>query len=602
MKQSDAIFLQVLNSRLLAITTEFAENILRAAHSTFIKETWDIAALLMSPQGEVISCPKEVAAKRLGMSLRRWLDRRPDPAPGDVFISNDPIATGLASHLNDVFIWKPVFVGDRLICYILAFVHVSDIGGLVPGSISPAASEIFQEGLRIAPVRLYRRNELVDEVRELMLANSRVPAQLWGDIGAVVGALNVCERRLLELADHYGPDAFDEGTAKLLSLAEARSRSMISDIPDGEYEFIDYIDGLPGLEPIRIKLVLRVEGDTVTLDFTGSAAEVKAAYNVYSHSQDGYWGLCRAFTDYFETLDPSVAWNNGLVRPIKVVAPVGTVLNPRPGAPCGARVATYFRIYYMILGALNKAMPGAMPSSGPASTGVMLVATGGGENARRINVGQAIFGGGGARAVADGFDGNEMVSWYLRNIPIEILEHEVDVLFREYAISPGTGGAGRYRGGHGTHVAVEFLVPATVTIRGLQRHQFRAWGVGGGRAGSLGSIVVNPDKPSERRIDAITVLEFDRGDVLALTSPGGGGFGDPMQRPPEQVVREVEEGLLSVEDARDQYGVSLDGGEIRLSKDRLADTGPVDAEVDFGLERITYERRLHETNGSTLGL
>lgn len=591
MMRSDAVFLQVLNSRLLAITTEFAENILRAAHSTFIKETWDIAALIMSPQGEVISCPKEVAAKRLGMSLRKWLEAGPSPASGDIFISNDPIATGLASHLNDVFIWKPVYCGDRLVCYALAFVHVSDLGGLVPGSISPAASDIFQEGLRISPVRLFRQGELVEEVRELMLANSRVPAQLWGDIGAVVGALNVCERRLLELLASYDAEMFAQGTEKLLKLAEERSRSLIREIPDGEYSFTDYIDGLPGLEPIRIKLTLRIEGDNVTLDFTGSADEVRAAYNVYSHSQDGYWGLCRAFTDYFETIDPSIAWNNGLVRPIKVVAPEGSVLNPHPGASCGARVATYFRIYYMILGALNKAVPGTMPSSGPASTGVMLVATGGGGSSRRINVGQAIFGGGGARPTADGFDGNEMVSWYLRNIPIEILEHEVDVVFKEYAISPGTGGAGRYRGGHGTRVSVEFLIPATVTIRGLQRHQFRAWGVGGGRPGSLGSIIVNPDRPDERRIDAITVLEFDSGETLSLTSPGGGGFGDPLERIADEVAREVDEGLLSPEDARDHYGILIDNGEIRLTERRNVKSFLSGSEIDYGAERINYESR-----------
>jgi N-methylhydantoinase B len=591
MMRSDAVFLQVLNSRLLAITTEFAENILRAAHSTFIKETWDIAALIMSPQGEVISCPKEVAAKRLGMSLRKWLEAGPSPASGDIFISNDPIATGLASHLNDVFIWKPVYCGDRLVCYALAFVHVSDLGGLVPGSISPAASDIFQEGLRISPVRLFRQGELVEEVRELMLANSRVPAQLWGDIGAVVGALNVCERRLLELLASYDAEIFAQGTEKLLKLAEERSRSLIREIPDGEYSFTDYIDGLPGLEPIRIKLTLRIEGDNVTLDFTGSADEVRAAYNVYSHSQDGYWGLCRAFTDYFETIDPSIAWNNGLVRPIEVVAPEGSVLNPHPGASCGARVATYFRIYYMILGALNKAVPGTMPSSGPASTGVMLVATGGGGSSRRINVGQAIFGGGGARPTADGFDGNEMVSWYLRNIPIEILEHEVDVVFKEYAISPGTGGAGRYRGGHGTRVSVEFLIPATVTIRGLQRHQFRAWGVGGGRPGSLGSIIVNPNRPDERRIDAITVLEFDSGETLSLTSPGGGGFGDPLERIADEVAREVDEGLLSPEDARDHYGILIDNGEIRLTERRNVKSFLSGSEIDYGAERINYESR-----------
>ncbi len=592
MARTEAVFLQVLNSRLLAITTEFAENILRAAHSTLIKETWDLAALLMSPEGEVISCPREVAAKRLGMSLRMWLDRNPVVRPGDIFIANDPVTTGLASHLNDIFIWKPVFVGDALVCYALAFVHVTDVGGLVPGSISPDAVDIFQEGLRVPAVRLFREGEIAEDVRDIFLTNSRVSAQFWGDVGAVVGALNICERRLVEMVTETGEEAFAKSTARLLALAEQRSRELIREIPNGEYDFTDYIDGLPNIAPIRLKLTVKVEDEDVTLDFTGSDDEVKAAYNVYSHSQDGYWGLCRAFTDYFETVDPSVAWNSGLVRPIKVAAPLGSVLNPRPGASCGGRVSTYFRIYYMILGALSKAMPGRLPASGPASSGIMLIATRDRATGdRRINVGQAIFGGSGARAVADGFDGNEMVSWYLRNVPVEILEREIDVRFRKYAISPGTGGAGTYRGGHGTMVDVEFLTPATVTLRGLQRYQFRAWGVTGGRSGSLGTIVINPGAENERRLGAITVLEFKEGDRLAVASPGGGGFGSPLRRDPEMVASDVAEGLLTDEEALLDYGVVLRDGKpdrdatLRL---RSARNEPPLA-IDFGAERLAFE-------------
>jgi len=598
--RNEAVFLQVLNSRLEAIVSELAENVLRAAHSTFIKETWDIAALLMTPEGEVFSCPREVAAKRIGMHLGMALealgaDRPGAIAPGDIFITNDPQSTGgLATHLNDMFLWKPVFWGERLVCFALVFVHLSDVGGLVPGSLSPAAVDIYQEGLRIPPMHLYRRGELIVDLRRLMLTNSRVPAQTWGDVTAVVGALNVCEKHIGALAEEYTAEEFAAGTQRLLDTAERRARALIAEIPDGSYRFVDYIDGLPNMEPIRLALVLTVAGDEMILDFSGSDPEVGAAYNLYSYSIDGHWGLTRALADYFQGLDPDVPWNSGLVRPLRIRAPKGSVVNPEADAACGMRVATYFRIYYMTFGALAEAAPGRIPASGPAEAGIMLIATHDRVTGkRRINVGQAMFGGSGGRAADDGFDGNEMVSWYLRNVPMEILEQEVDVRFLSYGIAPGTGGAGRYRGGHGTRISVEFLTPATVTIRGLQRHQFRAWGVDGGAAGARGTVVVRQHHEGERRLDAVTLLDLREHDVLTVVTPGGGGCGDPFARPAELVAHDVREGLIDAAQAAAEYGVVVapDGSvdAAATAAGRAAPRASLPA-IDYGPERVEFER------------
>jgi N-methylhydantoinase B len=591
-----AVVLQVLNSRVQAIVNELGENILRAAHSTLIKETWDLAALLTTPQGEIFACSKEIAAKRLGMNLAPGLRYRPDLAPGDIIVSNDPIGTGgLATHLPDLYFWKPIFSNDTLLCFALVFVHVSDVGGAVPGSISPASVEIYQEGLRIPPIHLFRDGELQGEIRDLILANSRVPQQLWGDITAVVGALNVVERRVHELIPEYPPADFLEGTAELLDIAEARARELIADMPNGRFTFTDYIDGLPNLDPIRMRLTLEIEGDTVTMDFTGSDPEVRAAYNLYSHSQDGHWGLTRAFTDYFQTLDPDVPWNSGLVRPIKVRAPKGTVVNPDGPVACGSRVATFFRVYYMVFGALGQAIPGAVPASGPAESAIMLIATydpvtGG----RRINVGQAMLGGGGARPAGDGFDGNEMVSGYLRNVPVEILEHELPVRFLEYGLAAGTGGAGRHRGGNGIRLMVQFLAPdTTVTIRGLQRHQFRSWGTNGGAAGERGTIIRNFETAREQALDSVTVLQFAAGETLRVTTAGGGGFGNPLERQPSTVENEVVEGLLGESQAAERYGVIVRSGAVDVEGTRVQRasmlTRPPRPLIDFGPERQAFE-------------
>jgi len=598
--RNEAVFLQVLNSRLEAIVTELAENVLRAAHSTFIKETWDIAALLMTPDGEVFSCPREIAAKRIGMHLGMALQalgaEQPGAiAPGDIFITNDPQSTGgLATHLNDMFLFKPVFWGETLVCFALVFVHLSDVGGLVPGSLSPAAVDIYQEGIRIPPIHLYRRGELVADLRRLLLTNSRVPAQTWGDVTAVVGALNVCERRIGALGEEYSAAEFAAGTQRLLDVSEQRARELIGAIKDGSYRFVDYIDGLPNMEPIRLALVLTIAGEEMILDFSGSDPEVGAAYNLYSYSIDGHWGLTRALADYLQGLDPDIPWNSGLVRPLRIRAPKGSVVNPEADAACGMRVATYFRIYYMTFGALAEAAPGTIPASGPAEAGIMLIATHDRVTGkRRINVGQAMFGGSGGRPRDDGFDGNEMVSWYLRNVPMEILEQEVDVRFLSYAIAPGTGGAGRFRGGHGTRISVEFLTPATVTIRGLQRHQFRAWGVEGGTAGARGEVHVRQYHEGERSLEAVTLLDMREHDVLTVVTPGGGGCGDPFQRPAEAVAADVREGLISAAQAQADYGVVLAAdGAIDADRTEASRSAPRAAppEIDYGPERIEFER------------
>lgn len=590
------VVLQVLNSRLQAIVNELGENVLRAAHSTLIKETWDLAALLTTPEGEIFACSKEIAAKRLGMNLGPGIRYNPDLQAGDIIISNDPIGTGgLATHLPDLYFWKPIYSGGRLVCFALVFVHVSDVGGSVPGSVSPANVEIYQEGLRIPPLHLFRRGELQAEIKDLILSNSRVPQQLWGDIAAVVGALNVVEQRIHELSNEYPAASFLDGTGELLRIAEARARELIASMPDGRYTFTDYIDGLP-IDPIRLRLTLEIEGDEVTMDFSGSDPEVRAAYNLYTHSQDGHWGLTRAFTDYFQTLDPDVPWNSGLVRPIKVRAPRGSVLNPDGVVACGSRVATFFRVYYMVFGALGQAMPEAIPASGPAESAIMLIATFDPvTGARRINVGQAMLGGGGGRSIGDGFDGNELVSGYLRNVPVEILEHELPVRFLEYGVARETGGAGRFRGGNGIRLAVEFLVAdTTVTIRGLQRHQFRSWGTNGGSAGERGTIVRDRGTDREESIAAVTVLHFDAGDTLQVTTAGGGGFGNPLERDPALVAGDVVEGLLTESAAARLYGVVLSGAGIddektRALRARMREAGERPL-IDYGPERGDFEK------------
>lgn len=589
--------LEVLANRLQAICNEMGENILRAAYSTFIKETWDIAAMLNTPEGETFACSKVIASKRLGMNLAPSLAQLRDVRPGDIFMSNDPISTGgMATHLPDVYLWKPIFADDQLVCFALAFVHVSDIGGAAPGSVLASATELAHEGLRIPPLRLFREGEVVQDVKRLVLTNSRVPDQVWGDIAAVIGALNTVERRVTDVITDTGAEAFVSGRDALIDLAERRARAILRQIPDGSYEFIDYVDSLPNMGPIRVCLTLHVRQGDITMDFEGSDPEVDAAYNLHSHSQDGHWGLSRVFADYVMTVDRDVPWNSGLIRPIRISAPEGSVLNPTPSAACAARVATFFRIYYVALGALSRALTELpLPASGPAHPGIMLIATNDPlTGAQRINVGQALYGGGGATPNSDGFDGQEMVSAYNQNVSVEMLELEMPVRFLEYGFAASSGGGGRFRGGHGVCASLLALQPNTVvSLRGIQRHQFRAWGVHGGKAGKRGVITLNPGMSRERHLETLTVHTLHQGEVLRVRTPGGGGYGDPLERPAERVAQEVSEGLVSAEDAFEIYGVVMPGGELdseaTRSERESRRIASVEGEIDFGDERTAFD-------------
>jgi N-methylhydantoinase B len=592
---SSRVGLSILKNQVQGLANELAHNILLAAHSTFVKETWDIGAIIVTPSGEVFGCPHVGAAKRLGMHLGPVLEHAGRGEPGDVFVTNDPLTSGgLALHLLDYFFWTPVVVGDTIVAYVVAFVHVSDVAGIVPGSISPEATELAQEGLRVPPVRLFTAGEIEPSVRDIILANSRVPDQLWGDIKAVLGALRVTERRVGELATSMGAQEFCTATEELIAIAEMRARAIIADVPNGRYTFVDYVDSLPNIDPIRLELALTVAGETIELDFEGSDPEVAAAYNVYTHSQDGNWAICRALSDFFMMRDPAAPWNSGLVRPVKLRAPVGSVLNPRRPVACGARTPTFFRIYYMICGALAAAVDD-MPASSPGESGVMLVATVDDETGKqRINVGQVMLGGGGARPGKDGYDCNEPVCAYLRNVPVEILEREMPVRFREYAIAGGTGGAGRFRGGDGARVVMEFLArESTVTVRGLARHQLRAWGIQHGRPGERGTIVVNAGTDRARPLDSVAVLRLDRHETLTIVTAGGGGYGDPYERDAEAVERDVALGLLAPDEALAAYGVVVGDGrvdEAATAKARSQDREPAPF-FDFGPERAAFEQR-----------
>jgi len=604
---TDRVQLEVLRNRFQAIADEMGYVVLRTGHTVFVKETGDFGVALVSRQGEVFATPYRVGVhlmvgKPMQDSIRYVEEHLGGWHEGDVFLSNDPVTTGgMATHLPDIYIWKPIFHEGELLCFAWSFIHFSDVGGRVPGSIAPSNTETFQEGIVFPPVHLMSRGELNQEVRSIFMANCRIPALNWGDIKAQLAGLATAERRVHDLVARYGVAVVRRGVDDVLDYSEAQARRVITSIPDGTYRFTDYLETDHVLKGRlqRIQLALTVAGSDLTLDFTGSDPQVQAAFNVPSNGKNGHWMISFGLISVLRTLEPELVLNSGAVRPMRFVLPRGSILNPEPGAAYGVRAALMFRVFDLVIATLGQALPDKINAAGSNQGSILLVsvpdpATG----ATKVSVVQPLAGGSGGRPMKDGLDGVDVCMGYLRNVPTESVEQEMPVLIPRYSLREDSGGPGYYRGGVGVVLELKVFPPnAVVTARGMERYRFRPWGRLGGQAGTLGYTTLNPGTDGETDIGKIDVLQLQPGDVLRIGAQGGGGYGDPLARPAERVVADVLDGLVSVERARDDYGVVVVDGACDeaasegLRADRRASRGegPLPA-FDLGPEREAFER------------
>jgi N-methylhydantoinase B len=594
---TDRLTLEVLKNHFTAIAEAMGHTVERTAYSTFVKESADFVTALATPTGEVFAYPRDLGVSSfLGLSLSPVLDRFPTPLPGDIIVTNDPYATlGLATHLPDVHLLKPIFNGDQILCWAWCFVHCSDVGGLTPASISPTAEDIQQEGLRIPPQKLYRAGQLNDDLAELMLVNCRSPAENWGDISAMIGALNTAEARIADLLGRWAPQTVSTAAEDMLTWSEIGVRNQLRQIPDGSYEFTDYLDdGLDGV-PVRIVVTLHVQNDEVLVDYSGTDPQVAGAFNVPGFG-DRHPFLAQGLINYALTQDPSIPLTGGVMRPVRTKAPVGSLLNPLFPAAVGTRYATVVRLYNVVLGALAQAVPKRIPAAGSGAAAVVMLSVPHLDSGtRQVAVLEPLQGGGGAADSADGVSGNDSAVGFLRNTPVESIEVNIPVVVERYELAPDSAGAGRRRGGWGTRFDFRVLRPGSiVTARGMERCRFEPWGLAGGRAAGRTTAILNYGSDRQRNLGRIDILRLEPGDTVGFWCSGGGGYGDPLDRDPQSVAEDFHSGLLSLSAALKQYGVIIrdggpDIGQTAALRDSLrADIASL-SEIDFGPERAAYE-------------
>lgn len=596
----DPVRTAIMNNRFSAIVEEASAILHRTAHTTFVKLVQDYQCALATPEGEIFAYPNQSGVNVfIGLSLHAAIRRiaAGGIAPGDVFITNDPFGTdGMVTHLMDVTMIRPVFRNDQLIAFAWSFVHASDIGGAVPGSISPAFTEVFQEGLRVPPVRLYRRGELVPEVREIFLANSRIPEELWGDCQAMLAALASMDRRLAGLCDRYGVGIVCSGMQGVIAYAEAKARAAIARIPDGTWRFTDYIEGIGAGELTHVSCTMTVAGDSVELDYTGTDPQIPAAYNMVSGARTHPY-VTMALLCYILSMEPEAPRNAGLLRPINSVSPRGTVLNAEFPAAGGARVASATRVYDAILGCLDQALPEGLAAAGPGSVGIIVVTAPDPKTGRnRVTTINPICGGSGARRGLDGVDGIDVRYSALRSVPAETTEIETRMVVRAYGNLPDSQAPGRWRSGAAIRIDLENRGhEATMVVRGLNRYELQPWGIRGGAPGRRCEVTLNPDTPEEKAVGKINVLKMQRGDVVRIVTPSGGGFGDPLERDAALVALDVRSGLMTPAHAEAVYGVSLDDAGVpdvrgqTVRRDASTPPAPADA-FSLGAARLAYDR------------
>jgi N-methylhydantoinase B len=600
----DSLTLEILRNYLQGAVEEMAYVVERTAYTTFVKETADFTCGLLNLSGEFFAYPVELGVASFGgISYAETLEAVGPLEPGDVVITNDPYGSAAAAtHLPDIHLVKPIFWEDRLVAYGAGFLHSSDVGGMVPASITPRASEIFQEGLRLPPKKLFKRGEVNRDLLDVILANCRIPEQNWGDLQALVAGLTTGERRMHELIRRFGPDTVDKAMDDLIDYATRKVEALIRRMPAGRYEFSDYIeDDVVTKIPIRLKVALTIADGEIHLDFTGSDIQVSSALNVPTAGKVHPF-MSVALVNYFATRDRTIPLNAGVLRRVRMTLPEGSVVNPKFPAACGVRYATVLRIYDAVLGALARAVPEDIPAASGGQGCMVALSLPDPEAGRRhVTVIEPMIGGGGGRPARDGVDGCDASLGFLKTTPAETLEAEVPIVVRRFHLIPDSAGPGRFRGGFGVRLDFQVFQPeGLVTARGMERLRFAPWGVAGGTAGSTGSVMLNPGTAAERTIPKIDVLALEPGDVLSVRTPGGGGHGDRFTRPPSHVLADVLSGLVSRERAREAYGVVLDGDRVdepataalRAARrgDEPAGVG-IDAAFDFGAARREHERR-----------
>lgn len=553
----DAITLEVMKNRFFAITEEMGAALIRTAYSTNVKDRRDCSCALFNVNGDTIAQAEHIPVHSgvLPWGVKGALShiKLDQLKPGDAIMHNDPFIGG--THLPDIIIFSPIFYQGKLVAFVGNLAHHVDVGGKVPGSLTPDATEIFHEGIRFPPIKIRKAGVMDQELLSLHRANIRTPYESGGDLMAQIAANNVGERRFEELCSEMGIQTILEAIDELESYCDRRMASELEKIPAGEYTFEDYLegDGVTTTEPLTIKVKITTGGPQMKVDFTGTCKQVKGPLNcVRPMALACIYYVVRAVTD------PSIPPNAGTFKRIEVITPEGSLVNAvYPAATGSGNSITCQRLVDVLLGAMAKALPNKVCA---AATGSMNGIQLGGINPKTNDffaAGETVGGGYGGIFDQDGTSGVNTHMTNTRNTPVEVLENNLPVRVLRYGLLPDSEGAGLHRGGFGIERVLEFQTDEVDCFIASDRVKNGPWGLAGGQSARGAEFkVIRKDgsvetEPSKARV------RFYTKEQLHIHTAGGGGWGDPKKRDRKQLEADIRDGLISLERARKVYGYQV---------------------------------------------
>ena len=556
MHTPDPITEELFRNAIAALGDEMVLTIYRTAYSGVLKNIMDYSAALCDAQGRLaaqgLALPGHLCSIPVALQavLRHFGD---DIAEGDVLINNDPYDGGM--HLPDIFIFKPLFADGRPIAYAATICHHTDVGGRVPGSNASDSTEIYAEGLRIPPLKLYERGKPNTTLFRMIDRNVRVPGRVLGDIRSQLAACEIAARGMTELVARYSADGVVALMSATMDYSERLTRHCLSELPDGEAVFTDWIDDdqIDVGKPIPLVCTVRKRGDSMEVDWTGSSPQVKGAIN-------NTWSYTAAmsFTAVKSVLSINMPNNDGVFRPIKVIAPPGTITNGKLPAACAARGLTGFRGVDCCFGALAQLYPDRVyAASDGGNTGITI--GGYDKELRPFIYVDFLSGCWGGRPWADGLDGNTSMFANMASFSVEVIEAENPLEVLDYEFVPDTGGAGKFRGGMSQRKTWRMLADEGILQVRADRQTHRPYGLYGGGPGAAGRNILDPGLPTEETLHAKLTMTLRKGQVFRHQLPGAGAWGDALTRDLSLVAKDLRDGLVSVEAAARDYGVVARG-------------------------------------------
>ena len=561
----DPVQVELLKNALTAIADEMAITVVRTARSFVIKEALDFSCGLMNAEGALVAqglcLPLHMGAfpPTMDAVLR---DFGGGIHPGDVFAANDPYLAG-GTHLPDIYVFMPIFLDGALLGFAAAIGHQTDIGGRVAGGNACDNTEIYQEGVRIPPLRIIDAGVPNEIFFKMMRANVRVPEKVLGDIMATISACRRGEEGLQTLARTYGVESLEYQMKDLIDYADELTRAELRTLPDGRWSFEDFLDG-DGFqeEPIRIFVTLNKEDDELTVDFRGTSPQVKGSINMtQSFTCSAVYACVRSI------MDPSIPNNEGFFRAIKVITEPGSYVECTPPAPVAARGLGSARVTDCMWGALAQMLPDKVFACGVQGDYGVTIAGYRPDGRPFVHL-EFLYAGWGGRPGKDGIDAISSLAANYSNTPIEVVEVEQPLRIERYEFRPDSGGAGMHRGS--VSIVRDYRLvgadEAVLQVRG-DRQKFRPFGLYGGKPGAHAGNAINPDGNDPQIPPGKFMTTINEGDVFRARLAGAGGWGDPLERDPALVLDDVLNEKVSAQSARDEYGVEINVDAMRVDED-----------------------------------